>query len=224
MLMCRVLALLLCGVCCSINAAWGDAPSIDTPDVHAGDMWKYRILDGFTNEETDQISSRVVEMTDTEILTQEEWTKGKSKVLQIFDRQWNFKDNGRGRWVPLRPEFKFPLSVGSNWSQTFQYSDFKTGATFSGLANVRVLGSEQVTVPAGTYYSIITDMEIELRSGDTDANEIKNSFKVWYAPAVNRAVRIEWQTFSNGRIRGKTITQLIEYVPEKTHKAHKAGL
>ena len=205
-------------ICFAVSPAWGDSLTADTPDVRVGDMWNYRRLDGFTNEEKDQISIQVVEVSDTEITAKQEWINTKGKALQIFDRQWNFKDNGQGRWNPLRPEYKFPLSIGSDWTQPFQFTNFKSGETFSGLSKAKVIGSEQVSVPAGTYVSFITETQIELRSTNTDVSEIKNTFKVWYAPKVNRAVRLEWQSFSNGRVREKEVMELTKYSPIKSRE------
>lgn len=54
------------------------------------------------------------------------------------------------------------------------------------------------------------EIEGEVRSSGEDGTVTKHSMKIWYSPEVNRTVREEIQTFANGRLRDKTVTELTQ--------------
>lgn len=187
----------------------------DKPDVHVGDLWKYRVLDGFTTEPKFDITYRVINLSDTEITTRMEWKGSPNKGLAVFDRQWNMIDDGRFKYEPSRSWLKFPLTLGFAWKQQFQSTNFQSGAAYSHFNSAVVAASEKITVPAGTFATIRLDIEGEMRSLGNDGTVTKNVLKIWYSPEVNRIVREESQTFANGRLRDKSVTELTEYSPAK---------
>jgi uncharacterized protein YbaA (DUF1428 family) len=199
-----------------VSIARGESSSATAPVIQIGDTWKYRVLDGFTGDESNQISFRIVELSDNEISTQVTWAKEQKRSLYIFDRQWNRLDDGNGRWEPFQPYFKFPLVVGSEWTQAYRYSAYQTGSSFSNFAKLKVVKVETVTVPAGTFHAFRVDIEGEARSAGTDGTVTKDFFTVWYAPEANRFVRTQSQRIANGRVRGKGAMELMEYFPGKT--------
>ena len=52
---------------CVAEAAGAQSPA---PDVHVGDSWKFRTLDGFTNETQFEATQRVVEINGREIVVE----------------------------------------------------------------------------------------------------------------------------------------------------------
>ena len=189
------------------------ADSYEKPSVHVGDIWKYRVQDGFTNETKFEIEYRVVTLTDTEITTRLAWKGTPSKGLAIFDRQWNMIDDGNNKWDPLRPEFKFPIHIGDAWKQPFQVANLKNGSQFSSFISTKVEAHEKITVPAGTFYTLRIEMDIDVRATGISTSVTKHKIKIWYAPEVNRSIRQESQTFADGRMREQSITELTEYAP-----------
>jgi hypothetical protein len=202
-------------VCSTLQMAQGTTSLGDKLDIHVGDLWKYRVLDGFTAEPKFDISYRVINLSDTEITTRMEWKGSPNKGLAVFDRHWNMIDDGRFKYEPSRSWLKFPLTLGLAWKQQFQSTHFQTGAAYSHFNSAVVAASETITVPAGTFVTMRLDIEGELRSLGNDGTVTKNVLKIWYSPEVNRIVREESQTFANGRLRDKSITELTEYLPAK---------
>lgn len=189
--------------------------TIDKPDVKVGDIWKYRILDGFTNEPKFEINFRTVSISDSEITVRMTWKGNQNSRLAIFDRQWNMLDDGTAKWDPSRSEFKFPMRVGESWARRYQVTNIKTGATSACISDAKVAANEKVTVPAGTFDTFRLETEIECRSTGNDASLMKYAMKNWYSPEANRSVRQESQTFADGRVRDKSVVELIEYTPAK---------
>jgi hypothetical protein len=195
-----------------LGTAWADN-SVGIPDVHIGDMWKYKIVDGYSNETTGEISHRIVKLDDKQIVYQVRnlLNKNASKQnLAYATREWNVFDNGSQTWDPFFPEYKFPLSVGKTWSQEYRGSN-NEGKTSSALLKAKVIALEKVTVSAGKFDAYRIELDLESRNTGEDANIYRNHIIIWYAPIVKKYVRRENTTFSNGRERSKRIEELFEY-------------
>ncbi len=191
------------------------ADSVDKPDVHVGDIWRYRSLDGFTNEVKGETTFRVFEVTDSEISTRLEFKGRPNKGQMIFDRQWNTVDDGVSKYEPNRSDFKFPLNVGSTWKQQAQKTVFTSGTIYSYFTDGKVIGNEKVVVPAGSYDTLKVETDTESRSAGSDGVVTKFVTTAWYSKEVNRFVRMDIQTMANGRVRDKFVMELLEYAPAK---------
>ena len=192
---------------CVAGVANAQSPA---PDVHVGDSWKYRTLDGFTNETQFEAMHRVVEINDREIVV-EVHNLSKDKVgLRYFTREWNAVDTDDGKYDPYYPEFKFPLVAGATWSEKFT-SLSNTGAAGSGFVKATISPQEKVTVPAGTFDAYRIDRDQEVRSNNEAGTVTSMRMSTWYAPAVRRFVRREWTVTRDGRVRSKSAIELVEY-------------
>lgn len=192
-----------------LGTAWADN-SVGIPDVHIGDIWKYRNIDGYSNETNVEFSHLIVKLDDKEIVVQLQNKNSKGKRLKYFTREWNQTDSGEVKWEPYNSEYKFPLSVGRTWNQEFKFS-YNNGASFSSLVKAKVTALEKVTVPAGTFDAYRIEKDIETRSNSADATVMIGRIITWYAPVVKKYVRQESITFSNGRERAKDVDELVEY-------------
>jgi hypothetical protein len=202
------------GIC---GTAWADGP-VGIPDVHIGDLWSYRTVDGYTNETTLEFTHRIVKLSDKEIVLQLQNKNVSGRKLLFYTREWNSTDVGEGRFDPFYPEYKFPLKVGDTWNQEFKSSD-NHGTSFSSFVRAKIVALEKVTVPAGTFDAYRIERDIESRKANADANIAKGRIITWFAPAVKKYVRRECMTFSDGRERSKTVDELIEYsLQEKSAK------
>jgi hypothetical protein len=196
-------------VVCLCGAAAAGAPS-PAPDVHVGDNWKFRTLDGFTNETQFEATHRVVEINDREIVM-EVHNLGKDKTgIRYFTREWNAVDTDDGKYDPYYPEFKFPLAAGATWSEKYTWLSI-AGVASSGYVTAKVSGPEKVTVPAGSFDAYRIDRDQEVRGNNESAVVTNTHMTTWYAPAVRRFVRREWTVTRDGRVRSKTAMELVEY-------------
>jgi hypothetical protein len=187
-------------------AAGAQSPA---PDVHVGDSWTYRTLDGFTNETQFEAKQRVVEINDREIVIELRNLSKDKTALRYFTREWNAVDNDDGKYDPYYPEFKFPLAAGT-WSEKYTWLPI-TGVASSGFVKATVAAQDKVTVPAGTFDAYRIDRDMEVRANNESAVITHTHMTTWYAPAVRRFVRREWTITRDGRVRGKTSMELVEY-------------
>lgn len=200
-----------------ISTTWAGNQA-EIPDVHIGDIWKYRELDGYTNETNIEYSHRIVKLDSNEIVIQLQNKKVNARQLKYYTREWNQTESADVKWEPYNPEYKFPMNVGDSWNQKFRFSK-TNGASFSSLVQVKVVAFEKVVVPAGTFDAFKIVRDIETRSTDSDANIIKGHIIAWYAPSAKKLVRAESITFANGRERAKKVDELVEFsIQEKPQK------
>ena len=180
------------------------------PDVHVGDMWRYRTVDGFTNETTLEYSHRLVEINDREFVIQLQ-NKGKQgSALRFYTHDWNSLDSGDAKFEPYFPTYKFPLKVGAELQQ--EYKTLMTnGQVSTGFLKTRVVAFEKVTVPAGTFDAFKEEYVTEVIDADSNATTRTGRVTIWYAPAVKNLVRRETIVLANGRVRSKEVDELVVY-------------
>jgi hypothetical protein len=189
-------------------------PVASIPDVHVGDVWQYQISDGFTNEVLRSPTRKIVAITDTEI-TAEITFKGmprQSPTLYFFTREENLKDNGTKVDKPFFPEFKFPMSLGDSWSKEFETTDIYS-RSYKSFLKAKVTAYEKVQVPAGEFDAYRIDCQIDMTDLGENSRTMHDTLTVWYAPKVNSFIRREFTRVSEGRVRMKDTTELVEYKP-----------
>ena len=201
---------LLFAACAQVTFALTSAPDVSAPDVHVGDSWKFRTLDGFTDETQFEATHRVVEINDREIVIEVHNLSKDKTAVRYFTREWNAVDTGDGKYDPYYPEFKFPLAADTTWNEKYTWIS-NAGVASAGYVQAKVSAQEKVTVPAGTFDAYRIDLDHEVRSNNETAAVTHTHMTTWYAPAVLRFVRREWTVTRDGRVRSKTAMELVEY-------------
>jgi hypothetical protein len=180
------------------------------PDVHVGDVWKFRTLDGFTNETQSESTQRVVEINDREFVVELRNLSKDKTSLRYFTREWNIVDSDDGKYDPYYPEYKFPLTAGATWNEKYTFLP-SAGVASSGFVKATVSAQEKVTVPAGTFSAYRIDRDQEIRGNSETAVVTNTHMTTWYAPAVRRFVKRDWTVTRDGRVRSKVSVVLVEY-------------
>jgi hypothetical protein len=212
--------------CCCASLAAAQAPTpthvsaaptaASAPEIRVDDTWTYRILDGFTHETQGEVTQRVVEVRESEIVTQLRSSKNDKTRLRYFTRDWDIIDAGDLKYDPYFPEFKFPLAVGMSWNGKFTSSGNDVNA-FSGYLSAKVAALEKTTVPAGTFDAYRIDIELETRGENANSILTESQITTWYAPAVRRFVRRLVTASRDGRVRSKSEDVLVEYGNAAAH-------
>jgi hypothetical protein len=188
-----LLSLLLCAAACAAQPL----ARAERPDVKTGESWVYREQDLVTGEKRDT-SSLVTAVdadgivTETGLSTSGAWT---------FTRDWNPVERRSGQVVsiatrPYWPFLQFPLEVGKNWDASFENEvTTKGGKRFATWPwKARVVGTEAVTVPAGTFqtFRIEYDGTYASRAGNR-AWTGRHKETLSYAPEAKRFIRREFE-------------------------------
>jgi hypothetical protein len=98
---------------------------------------------------------------------------------------------GDVRMIDLRTLFEWVPITGQSWSQRVDATRATGGRRASVRVDGEVVGTERVTVPAGTYDTIKVKRRIYAGDFDGSRSETNITETEWYAPALGRAVRAE---------------------------------
>jgi hypothetical protein len=192
----------------SVVALCSAAPSADAPlprpQIKAGDSWSYRYVDYWTNkqilsfrESVSFANDRVIQMVDRPY--------GKKKEIDTtYTAEWNVVSSpNAGFFNPDHGFLKFPLRVGDTHDARYVVKFPLRSA--HGIWQVRherhvkVVGWEDVTVPAGTFHALRIEGEGSFERLDTTLSGTAKEI-MWYAPEVRRYVK--W-TFENSTPHGR---------------------
>lgn len=248
------LAALLSAVCTA-----AERPEVvEKPEVVVGESWTYAGYQNEKKFQTKiQIQQLSDNEIHTIVIPNGNATLSKPWV---FDRQWNIVEgvDARGRSIkysPYLPAFRFPLRSGMSWKENFEWQrssppetdpssrpspktwkdveDQYTGdnRTFGhNRVEARVLGWEEITVPAGTY----TAIKVELLSPEYVGAKAESIFSkkelfggrielYWYAPQVKRYVKYLSRLYVNENLVSSEGLDLAEYSDVASTKGEEQG-
>lgn len=200
----------------TFSLVWADQ-SVVAPDVHVGNWWRYQTVDGFTNEPSVEFTHRIVDINEREITVQLKNKNVKASELRYYNRDWNSLDVGTAKFEPYYPGLKFPMMVGNKWKEQYRITA-TNGKSSTAFMVGSVSALEKVTVPAGVFEAYRIESHADSHLADESADSSQGQKISWYAPAIKNIVRSEVTVMSGGRVRSKSVTQLVEYSLEEAAK------
>jgi hypothetical protein len=197
---CTVVLAVLAGTA----GAQSDAP-VARPELKPGDTWTYRRIDLWTNRPTATLETVVtfanekVIQTTVRIAGQGLGTEGESDSTQTAE--WNQVSSSTGMvFYPHNGLFKFPMGPGSAWDAKYEAKNPRQGAfQVASDRKVRVVGWEEVEVPAGKFRALRIESTGNFQRIDMGVSGTTKDV-LWYAPEVKRFVK--W-TYEDATFRGR---------------------
>jgi hypothetical protein len=112
-----------------------------------------------------------------------------------FTTEWNLVAAINGRiFTPAVRAFKFPLQVGDMYSSASDFREALKGANAGKVTwNIKVVGWEDITVPAGTFHALKIEGSGSIERYDRPM-KFPSSLSYWYVPEVNRYVKYQFKT------------------------------
>lgn len=167
----------------------------------AGDSWAYRVINGYNNEVRGNIRYRIDKVEADRVVvafTNDAVLLGQPRTeLYTPDGNWlrhpliNHDRAVEYEFAQPYPAYMFPLDTGKSWSMRVNAYNPANGKRASVRVDAEVLGTERITVPAGTFDTIKVRRRIyagdwEGARAETNITEIE-----WYAPTLGRAIRTD---------------------------------
>ncbi len=197
------LLLSLCALAACVVPALADE-AIARPQVRVGDAWSYRQTSLITQRAA-EFSYSVVEAGDTRIKTMSDG------YGETYTPDWNLIESSAGMKIaPHEGYFSFPLEPGKTWPFKFERTVAKMRTAWEGVA--RVIGWEDIEVPAGSFRALRVDIGGSFGSGPV-ARRSQLQLSYWWSATVNRWVRQDiWMSRPGGKVTDfNTRTELIRY-------------
>ena len=198
--------------CAALAVGAAESDPFERPQVKAGDSWAYRRVDYFTNQPEGLFRDSVTFANERVIQTVGQRGKDPQEIDSTFTAEWNFVSSANGGiFNPDQGLFRFPLRPGDTHEARYSTKFPLQGAyEVRHERRVKVVGWEDVTVPAGKFRALRVESEGRFQRVDTAISGTAKE-TAWYAPEVKRYVK--W-TFENWNFRGRVQwwgMELLEY-------------
>lgn len=194
------------------------APRVERPDWRVGDAWTYRFTttaaDGSTPPSERLSRQTIVAFREGRILVSSEEGQGRNTTRTNW--VWNADGEVLSRSTAGQPTHtydpplvfqRWPSVPGQSWSFSFHARTDDGKSLYSRKMDFKVIGWETISVPAGTYRALKS--EIHAFSPDGELTGVATS---WFAPQVKRRVRFVEQTYVNGKHTSTVSHELLSHV------------
>jgi len=176
------------------------------PEVKAGDHWSYRAINHLGSAPGESYEVRATFADGKVIVGVAVWEGGTPDGDVTWTSDWNAVvsvTEGMGMFDrigvfdPHYGLFKFPLRVGASWSSVYEVQlPRRNDLRVRHERTVRVMGYEDVSVPAGRFRALKLVAEGTYRRLDFTRASGTTRTAVWYVPAVKRWVKLTHEEFS----------------------------
>ncbi|WFU81568.1 hypothetical protein QA645_02140 [Bradyrhizobium sp. CIAT3101] len=184
--------------------------TMEEPEI--GDHWTYEVRDEITGDLKSTITHTITDISPTEIGIRLA-VLGKSDLgFQSYDRAWDMITNGIWRSTPNDGMgIRAPLAVGKSWPVKATDFNSSNGISLKRTGTAKVTAQESLTTRAGTFETYKIEIAIESRNANDTTKKYLSEQQIWYAPSINHWVKRASVSRSDGRVRDRSMAELVEY-------------
>lgn len=178
------------------------------PTFTLGEEWGFAYENALDPKQNSRYTQKVVDIANG----QTSLAPGVGRnVAMILDGDANIVRVGSATYSPSDRKLSFPLSVGKTWSASYVYvaGSWKTQCD----RQAKVVGVERVDTEAGTFDAFRIEEKTLWQSDGLYGGRGISRETDWYAPAVGRIVKLEYQDLPTKGPATTTRLQLTRYVP-----------
>jgi hypothetical protein len=193
-------------------AATESIPQETMEDPQVGDHWTYEYRDDITGDVKSTFTATITDISESEISLRTNVIGNSNYGYANYDHSWNRTTNGDWRFSPNDGSgIRAPLAVGKTWSTKANDSNSTTGASTKRSVTSKVVAQESITTRAGTFDTFKIEISFTWQSSKDPTKKAQDVWQTWYAPAIDHWVKQTSVMRSDGRVRTKTSSELIEY-------------
>jgi hypothetical protein len=189
------------------------AQAVPRPDVKVGDSWTYRRMNYDANRPGDIFTMSVVFAERGVIQAVSLYGKKKGEVDTTYTADWNPVSSASRVFNPHTGWFRFPLRVGDTYKASYEAIEPRTKGSWRAEREVKVVGWEEVVVPAGKFRALKIVSEGQYRRTDVFGSGTSR-IVIWYVPEIKRWAKrtLESRPTSAGRGNGEySGEELVDY-------------
>jgi len=193
-----VVALALLLALPALCVAQPEAP-VAKPEVKVGDRWTYRNINTASGKTGGRYDIRVV-FAERGVIQVVRTQRGKDDEIDMtYTAEWNAVTTLERVFNPHTGWLQFPLQVGATHKASFEVILPKKGRTTRNERQVKVVGWEEVVVPAGKFRAlkVISEGHFQRTDGSFISGSARN--EIWYVPGVKRWVKMVFENTPVGR-------------------------
>jgi hypothetical protein len=190
------------GTSAACAAPTDDAP-VPRPAIKPGDSWTYRRVDYDSNRRRGPFTETVTFANERVIEMLSDRRRDAKEVDTTYTAEWNLvSSRNTGIFNPDQGLFKFPLRPGDTHEARYEVRFPLQGAyEVRHQRRVKVVGWEELSVPAGKFHALRIESEGPFQRVDTQVSGTAKEV-MWYVPEVKRYVKWTYEAWSfKGRVQ-----------------------
>ena len=178
------------------------------PTFSVGEEWDFEFTNALDPGQNSRYTQKVTSLANGQ--TSLALGGGRSGSV-ILDGSANIVRSGSASYSPSDQKLSFPLSVGKTWSASYVYV---SGAWRTQCdRDAKVVAVERVETEAGAFDAFKIEEKTLWQSNDLYGGKGVSRETDWYAPAVGRIVKQEYQDLPTKGPATTTRLQLTRHVP-----------
>jgi hypothetical protein len=172
------------------------------PAFAVGEEWEFAYTNVLEPRRNNNFTQRVVSVAGGQtVLAVGDGRAGPT----VLDASGNIMSAGGGAYEPSDGRLQFPLAVGKAWSISYVY---KSGSWISHCdREAKVIGVERIDTPAGPLDAFKIEQKTSWSGNDQYGGHGVTHETDWYAPAVGRIARLDYQDIP---VKGPATTTHVE--------------
>lgn len=182
-------------------------------DPQLGDHWTYEVRDEISGDLKSTITHTITDLSPKEIVVRLD-VVGKPGFggYHVYGRSWEMINNGHWRFTPNDGiAIREPLTVGKSWPIKAGAFNSSSAVSLKMSGKAKVTAKETITTRAGTFDVFKIETSTESRNANDTTKKSVSEEQIWYAPAVDHWVKRSSVDRSEGRVRFRTVVELVEY-------------
>lgn len=129
----------------------------------------------------------------------------------VLDANGNIMRTAGGAFDTSDGKLRFPMSVGQSWSTSYVY---KSGSWISHCQrDAKVVAIERVSTRAGSFDAFRIEEATSWSGNDQYGGNGVTHETDWYAPAVGRIVKLDYQSTSTKGVATTNHMELVRFAP-----------
>jgi len=177
------------------------AQTADRPVIKPGDRWQFVEYYGIASNEPNR-DWIVTAVTSSRI----EGTENGEPLM--LTPELNVLDSPRSKYSNSKA-LSFPLGLGTQWRYATEWLFKVTGSKGSSITDVKVVGHEKISVPAGDFeaFKLVSTTSMQGMSVKNSRIEGEVNSTYWYAPEARAVVK----SITRNPYIGVTTVELVKF-------------
>ena len=178
------------------------------PVFSVGERWEFSFENALEPQKNEHYSQTVASVDGGQAALTVNDRKAASVLL---DANGNLVKTASGSYEPSDGKLQFPLSVGKRWSLSYVY---RTGTWTSQVdRTAKVVGVERIHTAAGDFDTFRIEQATSWSGASGNGGYGGSRETEWYAPAVGRIVRMDYEDQSPRQAPTTTHVEMTSFRP-----------
>lgn len=190
----------------SASAPLAPLTEAQAPTFSVGERWEFAFENALEPRKNERYSQTVLRVDGGQAALA---VNDRAAASTLLDANGNLVKTASGSYEPSDGKLQFPLSVGKRWSDSYVY---RSGTWTSQVdRTAKVVGVERIHTQAGDFDAFRIEQSTSWSGASGNGGYGGTRETEWYAPAVGRIVRMDYEDQSPRQAPTTTRLELTSF-------------